>query len=74
MVSLSFSCPVMFKLSSESDTCQVLVNITWYLLYELECRSVEVYSIQHYMIKFVSDLRQFGGFILANKSDRHDVI
>ena len=74
MVSLSFSCPVMFKLSSESDTCQVLVNITWYLLYELECRSVEVYSIQHYVIKFVSDLRQFGGFILANKSDRHDVI
>jgi hypothetical protein len=23
----------------------------------------EVYSIQHYMIKFVSDLRQVGGFI-----------
>jgi hypothetical protein len=35
----------MFKLSSESDTCQVLVNITWYLLYELECRSVEVYRV-----------------------------
>ena len=26
----------------------------------------EVYSIQHYMIKFVSDLRQVGGF-------RHDI-
>ena len=23
----------------------------------------EVYSIQHYVIKFVSDLRQFGGFL-----------
>jgi hypothetical protein len=23
----------------------------------------EVYSIQHYMIKFVSDLRQVGGFL-----------
>jgi len=23
----------------------------------------EVYSIQHYAIKFVSDLRQFGGFL-----------
>jgi hypothetical protein len=26
-------------------------------------RSGEVYSIQHYVIKFVSDLRQFGGFL-----------
>ena len=26
-------------------------------------RSGEVYSIQHYVIKFVSDLRQVGGFI-----------
>jgi hypothetical protein len=24
---------------------------------------VEVYSIQHYVIKFVSDLRQAGGFL-----------
>jgi len=24
---------------------------------------VEVYSIQHYVIKFVSDLRQVGGFL-----------
>jgi hypothetical protein len=23
----------------------------------------EVYSIQHYVIKFVSDLQQFGGFL-----------
>ena len=65
MVSLSFSCPVIFKLSSESDKCQVLVNITWYLLHEFESRSGEVCSIQHYVIKFVSDLRQFGGFVLV---------
>jgi len=29
---------------------------------EFESRSDEVYSIQHYVIKFVSDLRQVGGF------------
>jgi hypothetical protein len=35
----------------------------------------EVYSKQHYMIKFVSDLRQVGGFSpvsSTNKFDRHD--
>ena len=36
----------------------------------------QVYSIQHYVMKFVSDLRQFGGFLLSpsnNKADRHDI-
>jgi len=39
----------------------------------------EVYSIENYMIKFVSDLRQVGGFLrvtpvsMANKTDRHDI-
>jgi hypothetical protein len=40
----------------------------------------EVYSIQHYVIKFVSDLRQVGGFLrifrfppTKNKSDSHDI-
>jgi hypothetical protein len=39
----------------------------------------EVYSIQHYVIKFVSDLRQVGGFFpgnpvsSTNKTDRHDI-
>jgi hypothetical protein len=38
-----------------------------------------VYSIQHYVIKFVSALRQVGGFhrvfpvSSTNKTDRHDV-
>ena len=39
----------------------------------------EVYSIQHYVIKFVSDLRQVGGFLRVlpvsstNITDRHDI-
>jgi hypothetical protein len=36
----------------------------------------EVYLIQHYVIKFVSDLRQVGGVLLPpppNKTDRHDI-
>jgi hypothetical protein len=39
---------------------------------------LEVYSIQQYVIKFVSVLRQVGGFlgysvISTNKTDRHDI-
>jgi len=30
---------------------------------EFESRSGEVYSIKQYVIKFVSDLRQVGGFL-----------
>jgi len=30
---------------------------------QFKSRSCEVYSIQHYVIKFVSDLRQVGGFL-----------
>ena len=38
----------------------------------------EVYSIQHYMIKFVSDLWQVGGFLRVLrfppiKTDRHNI-
>ena len=36
----------------------------------------EVYSIQHYVIKFVSDLRQVSGFLRVsstNKTDHHDI-
>jgi hypothetical protein len=31
-----------------------------------------VYSIQHYVIKFVGDLWEVGGFS-TNKTDRHDI-
>ena len=41
----------------------------------------EAYSIQHYVIKFVSDLRQVGGFLWVlrrfvcnDKADRIDII
>ena len=39
----------------------------------------EMYSIQHYAIKFVSDFREVGGFIRVNpvsstiKIERHDI-
>jgi len=39
----------------------------------------EVYSIQHYVIKFVSYLRQVGGYLRVlrfpplKKTDRHDI-
>ena len=31
--------------------------------YEIESRSAEVYLIQHYVIKFVSDFWKVGGFL-----------
>ena len=34
----------------------------------------EEYSIQHYVIKFVSDLRQVSGFLwFPHKTDHHDI-
>ena len=36
----------------------------------------EVHSIQHYVMKYVSDLRQIGGFLrvlLFPPTDRHDI-
>ena len=38
--------------------------------------SDEVHSIQYYVIKFVSDLRQVGGFLPVSstkKTDHHDI-
>ena len=37
--------------------------ITINVVCEFESHSGEVYLIQHYVIKFVSDLRQVGGFL-----------
>ena len=42
------------------NTCAINA---YHHLCEFEPRSGEVYSIQHYVIKFVSDLRQVGGFL-----------
>jgi hypothetical protein len=70
-----------------------VVVIVWQLDLKLPVQSVpitnnvvtlnpahgEVYSIQHCVIKFVSDMQQVGGFppgysvSSTNKTDRHDV-
>ena len=41
----------------------------------IESRSGEVYSIQHYLIKFVSDVLQVDGFLRVptSKTDFHDI-
>jgi len=40
----------------------------------LNLAHVEVYSIQHYVIKFVSDLQQISALLSStNKTDRHDI-
>ena len=45
-----------------TTTCAVLVPITTNVV-SLKPACGEVYSIQHYMIKLVHDLRQVGGFL-----------
>ena len=48
------------------NLCQSLVYSNSSINFkEFEPRSGEVYSIQHYVIKFVSDLRQVDGFLLV---------
>ena len=42
--------------------CMVVGFTTTYATSALS-RSVEVYPIQHYVIKFVSDIRQVSGFL-----------
>jgi hypothetical protein len=42
---------------------KVFVSMTTYAIMSSNPVPSEVYSIQHYVIKFVSDLRQVGGFI-----------
>ena len=52
------------------------------IIIEVVCSSPvhdEVYSIQHYVIKFVSDLRQVYGFLWApvssiNKTEHHNIL
>jgi len=49
-----------------TTTC--VISAYHHLNCEFEFRTGEVYSIQHYAIKFVSDLRQVGGFLRALRS------
>jgi hypothetical protein len=44
-------------------TTACAVSAYHHLSREFESRSDEVFSIQHYVIKFVSDLRQVSGFM-----------
>ena len=44
-------------------TTTFTISAYHHLRYEFESCSGEVYSVQHYVIKFVSDLRQVGGFL-----------
>jgi hypothetical protein len=55
-----------------------LILVLYIYILIVKCVHGEVYSIQYYVIKFVSDLRQVGGFLLAlvsstNKTDCHDI-
>jgi hypothetical protein len=58
-----------------------LVHTTrfWNNLHQVRSKSIEVYKLQHYVIKLVSDLRQVGGFLRilrlssTNKTDHHDI-
>jgi hypothetical protein len=58
-------------------TCAISAYHHWRC--EFESHSSEVYSIQHYVIKFVSDLQQVVGFSpgppvsSTNKTDRYDI-
>jgi hypothetical protein len=54
-----------------NKVCQWLVTGQWFSLYNImwsslsvTCDRSVVFSIQHYVIKFVSDLRQVSGFLL----------
>ena len=42
-----------------------VISAYHHLRCEVEYSSGEVHSIQHYVIKFVSDLQQVGGFLLV---------
>jgi len=61
-----------------TTTCAISTNN--HLCCEFELRLDDVYSIQHYMITFVSDLRQVGGFhwvlrfLPPIQIDHHDII
>ena len=73
-----------FELTKLVVICTDSIGIVWYLDLQLHVQSVpitakvlssnpvhgETYSIQHYVIKFVSDLRPVSS---TNKADSHDI-
>jgi hypothetical protein len=60
-------------------TTTYAINAYHHLCCEFESRSCEVYLIQHYVIKFISDLWQVVGFLrvlrfhATKKTDRHNI-
>ena len=50
-------------LPARSDKFQKVCGTYHHKLCKFESRSGKVYSIQHYVIKFISDLQQVGGFL-----------
>ena len=55
-----------------TTTCAISAYHHWCCEFESRSRR----GVQHYVIKFVSDLRQIGGFLhvsFTNKTDRHDI-
>jgi hypothetical protein len=62
------------------DISEILLKVAFKTIAQSNKHPCEVYSIQHYVIKFVSHLWQVGGFLRAlrfnsstNKTDRHDI-
>ena len=60
LLSVDFVVVIVYKLDLQLPMQSV--PITTYIV-SLGPRSDEVYWIQHYVIKFISDLRQVGGFL-----------
>jgi hypothetical protein len=46
-----------------TTTCAITQCLSPLTIVNFEFHSGEVYSMQHYVIKFVSDLQQVGGFL-----------
>ena len=54
-----------FKYKNVAVMVNFAISAHHHWSYEFECRSGEMYSIQYYVIKFVSDLWQAGGYLRA---------
>ena len=64
-------------LRDRRDCARMLVGFTPTYVISAYHHSGQVQSIQHYVIKFVSDLRQVRGFSpvsSTNKTDIHDIV
>jgi monoamine oxidase len=61
--SVKLSCPVVSIKQTETEVQLIDKHGRTYTVSML-LSNIQVYSMQHYVIKFVSDLRQVGGFLL----------